>query len=137
MAYSQAYGQDAPWVRQVAEGCAGRGLKTVIGLQAYEGGTGLTLQKDLQAVKDAPVEGVCLFREGAHLQAFAENGKLQLHNPTQETVTSLQISARQERCNLPIRLETDETRDIALPFEPETVQAFSGESERCVYLIKH
>ena len=137
MAYSQAYGQDAPWVRQVAEGCAGRGLKTIIGLQAYEGGTGLTLQKDLQAVKDAPVEGVCLFREGAHLQAFAENGKLQLHNPTQETVTSIQISARQERCNLPIRLETDETRDIALPFEPETVQAFSGESEHCVYLIKH
>ena len=72
MAYAKAYKKDAHWVRDVAQGTLKRGLRTVVGLHAYEGGTGLSLKEDIAALQKTAVDGVCLFREGAFAMAFME-----------------------------------------------------------------
>ena len=131
MAYSLAYDKDAQWVRQVAEGTLKHGLKTVVGLHAYEGGTQATLQADIAALADTPVEGVCLFREGAFVMAFAGPESLTVYNAMDVTITRLMVDDQAHDVSLA------SGDDITLPCPgASTVQAFNGDKELCVYLVR-
>lgn len=134
MAYSQAYGKDAAWVRDVALGTMARGMKTIVGVHAYEGGTGVTLQQDIAAVQDIPVEGVCLFREGATALAFAEGSKVDLHNPLDNEITRIDAVRGDETVQLTCSVLPGEEKSIALPFAPQTLRAHTGDKEVCIYL---
>ncbi len=134
MAYSQAYGKDAAWVRDVALGTMARGMKTIVGVHAYEGGTGVTLQQDIAAVQDIPVEGVCLFREGATALAFAEGSKVDLHNPLDSEITRIDAVRGDETVQLACSVLSGEEKSIALPFAPQTLRAHTGDKEVCIYL---
>ena len=137
MAYSQAYGQDGQWVRYVAEGAMKRGLKTVVGVHAYEGGTGRSLQSDLEALKDTPVEGICLFREGATAFAFAEDQTLCVCNALDDGITGISVACDEENVVLNETVASGEERTFHLPFCAEGVRVFTGEKERCVYLTRN
>ncbi len=132
MAYSKAYDKDSAWVRQVAQGTARRGLRTVMGLHAYEGGTGSTLRADIAALSGAPVAGVCLFREGAFVMAFAEGRSLRIFNPLEAPLCSLTDG------DDPIPLDTPilpgEERMLRLSARPDRLKAFTAAGEVCVYL---
>jgi len=131
MAYSLAYDKDAQWVRQVAEGTLKHGLKTVVGLHAYEGGTQATLQADIAALADTPVEGVCLFREGAFVMGFAGPESLTVYNAMDVTITRLMVDGQARDVSLA------SGDDITLPCPGATaVQAFNGDKELCVYLVR-
>ncbi len=132
MAYSQAYGRDGQWVRTVASGTLRRGLRTVVGLHAYEGGTGATLREDLAALRDVPVDGVCLFREGAFVLALQDENGLLIRNPLEMPVTALQACGRKIPLREPV-LPGTESR-VSLPCAPEDLRAFSEEKECCVFL---
>ena len=134
MAYSQAYGKDAAWVRDVALGTMARGMKTIVGVHAYEGGTGVTLQQDIAAVQGIPVEGVCLFREGATALAFAEGSKVDLHNPLDNEITRIDAVRGDETVQLACSVLPGEEKSIALPFAPQTLRAHTGDKEVCIYL---
>ena len=131
MAYSRAYGQDSRWVRTVAAGTLRRGLRTVVGLQAYEGGTGATLREDLAVLRDEPVDGVCLFREGAFVLALQEGTELLIRNPLDKPVSVLQACGRKIPLQEPV-LPGPESR-VSLPCVPEDLRAFSGEEECCIF----
>lgn len=134
MAYSKAYGQDAQWVKRVAEGTMKRGLKTIVGLHAFEGGNGLSLKADIEALHDTPVSGVCLFREGATALAWADGKTLTVYNPLDTAITCIACSDGEERFACPTALLPGNETMIRLPFEARTVQVFTGEKEACVYL---
>lgn len=134
MAYSQAYGKDGAWVRGVAEGTARRGLRTVMGLHAYEGGTGDTLREDMAALEGAPIEGICLFREGAFVMADMLEGELRIFNPLDKPVTAL--------CDgeSPITLDTPilpgEERLLAVAAIPSQLRAFADAAEVSIHLAQ-
>lgn len=132
MAYSRAYARDGRWVREVAQGTLRYGLRTVMGLQAYEDGTGATLREDLAALQGLPVDGVCLFRYGAFVQAEQEGEKLLIRNPLEKPVTALKACGRDLPLEKPI-LPGEETY-VSLPCAPEELRAFSEEKECPVYL---
>ena len=132
MAYSQAYGQDGRWVRMVAAGTLRRGLRTVAGLHAYEGGTGDTLREDLSSLRDEPVDGVCLFREGAFILALREEKGLLIRNPLEKPVTALQACGQDILLKEPVLPGTE--RRVSLPCAPDGLRAFSGEEECCIFL---
>lgn len=134
MAYSQAYDKDAAWVRDVALGTMKRGMKTIVGVHAYEGGTGETLQADIAAVQDIPVEGVCLFREGANVMAFADGKSIELYNPLDEAITRIEARCGDESAAIDCSILHDEEKKLALPFAPASLRAFTGEKEVCIYL---
>ena len=131
MAYSQAYGKDGAWVRQVAEGTAKRGLRTVVGLHAYEGGTGSTLRADIAALDGAPAEGVCLFREGAFVMAFAEKKGLRIFNPLEQPVTALRCG--EEEIPLEAPVQPGEERLVPCVKGAANLRAFTAAGEVCVY----
>ena len=132
MAYSRAYARDGRWVREVAQGTLRYGLRTVMGLQAYEDGTGATLREDLAALQGLPVDGVCLFRYGAFVQAEREGEKLLIRNPLEKPVTAMQACGRDLPLEKPI-LPGEETY-VSLHCAPEELRAFSEEKECPVYL---
>ena len=134
MAYSKAYNQDGQWVRSVAEGTLKHGLKTVVGLHAYDGGTGLSLKEDIAALKNTPIHGICLFREGAFAMTYTEWKKLCLYNALNEPVTRIIAGNGTDAVILNEDVAPDEERRFALPFAPDTVQVFSGEKELCIHL---
>ena len=134
MAYSQAYGKDAAWVRDVALGTMKRGMKTIVGVHAYEGGTGVTLQQDIAAVQDIPVEGVCLFREGATALAFAEGSAISLHNPLDAEITCIDALRGEESAAVECSVLPGEEKRIVLPYAPEVLRAYTGGKEVCIYL---
>ena len=136
MAYSQAYGKDAAWVRDVALGTMARGLKTIVGVHAYEGGTGVSLQADIAAVQDIPVEGVCLFREGATALAFPTEGGISLYNPLDAAITRVEALRGEESAAVECSVLPGEEKAIALPFAPDTLRVFMNDKEGCVYLAK-
>ncbi len=130
MAYSKAYGKDADWVASVARGTLRYGVKTLVGVQAYEGGTGLTLNADKKAAEKTPgAEGVCLFREGAFATAFVGSRTLSLLNFTASAVTSVRIAGEGGKEVLPVGIAPGEEREIRTEFRAETVQAFVGEEK--------
>ena len=132
MAYSRAYGQDGQWVRTVARGTLEKGLRTVVGLQAYKGGTGETLREDLASLDGLPAEGICLFREGAFVLALREGSELLIRNPLQKPVTSLQAGGQEILLKEPVLPGTE--RRISIPCAPDGLRAFSGEEECCIVL---
>lgn len=134
MAYSQAYDKGGQWVREVAEGTMKKGLKTVMGLHAYEGGTGATLREDMAALKDAPIDGLCLFREGAFAMAYAEDGKLQIYNALDKPITRI-IARKNGGAIVPENvILPGEEKSFPVSVEPDALQVFSGDTEVCVYL---
>ena len=134
MAYSQAYGKGPEWVGQVARGAARHGVPAVIGLQAYEGGTGLTLRQDWDAAAGAA--GRCLFREGAAAWAFLSGRRLSLLNPLAKSVTACRIAAGGESALIETPAAPGAQRDFQLPFSPDIVQAYAGEEEVCVFTVR-
>lgn len=134
MAYSQVYGQDAQWVKRVAEGSMKRGLKTIMGLHAYEGGTGPQLLQDLAALGNTPVEGVCLFREGAFAMAYAQGKELTVWNALDKELTSIQAFGGAETCVLDGPILPGEEKRWILPFEAESLRSFAGGKEQSIYL---
>lgn len=132
MAYSKAYDQDSAWVRGVAEGTAGRGLRTVMGLHAYEGGTGETLRQDIAALDGAPIEGTCLFREGAFVMAWDEGKELRIFNPLDQPVTALADGECKLSLDNPI--QPGEERVLRMNASLMQLKAFTDAGEVCVYL---
>ena len=134
MAYSRAYGQQAQWVRRVAEGTLKSGMKTMVGLHAYEGGTGISLQQDRMALEGAPVEGICLFREGALALAFAKEKEMAVLNALPVAITRIIASNAEDAAAVACRIEPDTEASFCLSFHPQTLQVFSDEKECCVFL---
>ena len=134
MAYSQAYDKDAAWVQDVALGTMKRGMRTIVGVHAYEGGTGATLQTDIAAVQEIPVEGVCLFREGACVLAFAEGKTIDVYNPLDEAVTRIEARCGEDSAAIDCSILHGEEKTLALPFAATSLRAFTGEKEVCIYL---
>jgi len=134
MAYSKAYGQDSQWVKSVAEGTLKRGMKTLVGLHAYEGGTGPALQQDIEALKNTPVEGICLFRAGATAMAYAQGRELRIFNPMDDPITSVSAGKGSDTVVLNSEIASGEEQSFRLPFDARNVRVFSGEQERCVYV---
>lgn len=132
MAYSQAYEKDGAWVRQVAEGTLKFGVRVIMGLHAYDGGTAETLRQDLAALKGLPIDGVCLFREGAFVPLFSEGDRLTLYNALNCPLTSLQAGIHSEVLDPPI--QPGEERSIDFPWPQDEIRVFSGETEVCVYV---
>lgn len=137
MAYSAAYEKDACWVRRVAQGAIKRGLKTIMGLHAFEGGTGVSLKEDLAAIEDLPLHGVCLFREGATAFAYADGKHINICNALDVPVTRVQFIGEDERMEVTAGIDSGEEKQFNLPFEVETMRIFSGEEERCIYLARN
>ena len=136
MAYSNAYGKDAQWVRRVAEGTMKRGLKTLVGLHAYEGGTGPALQKDIHALDGTAAEGYCLFREGACAMAYADGDELCVYNALAETIVGIKAESNGESFALNETVQPGEEMRFSLPFMPETIRAFAESGERSIYLTR-
>jgi len=136
MAYSQAYGKDGTWVRDVALGTMKRGMQTIVGVHAYEGGTGETLQNDIAALQDVPVAGVCLFREGATVLAFPAEGGIDVHNPLEEAVTRIDARHGEEWVSIDFTIQPGEEKNVPLAFAPEGLRAFTGEKEVSIYLAR-
>lgn len=133
MAYSQAYEKDENWVADVARGAMKKGLKTVMGLHAYEGGTGLTLQKDAAALENVPVEGVCLFREGAVAFAKNQGERLWLYNALDEPITRVEALQDEHWHALNTTIAPDEERELPLA-DVKGLRIYTGNRENCVYL---
>ena len=132
MAYSLAYEQDGDWVRRVAEGAHAKHVRTVVGLHAFEGGTGASLLRDMCALQGAKTEGVCRFREDAFVMARAEGGCLWLYNPLPAPVTAVTADGR--RLSMAAPLREGEERSVPISGSPRNLRAFAGEKEVCVYL---
>ncbi len=134
MAYSLSYNKGPEWVREVARGTSRHGVKTIVGLHAFDGGTGLTLRRDIDAIRDEPgVEGVCLFREGAVVWAFVDGRQATLVNPLSEPITTCRFSGNDEDAPVAMRVEPGTQRSFQMPFAADIVRAYSGEKELCVY----
>ncbi|MBR5231369.1 MAG: family 10 glycosylhydrolase [Clostridia bacterium] len=136
MAYSQAYEKDASWVKMVAEGTMKRGMKTIMGLHAYEGGTGLTLKKDIAALKDTAIEGICLFREGATAMAFAQDKKLEVYNTLEKPITKVKATCGEQVFESAEEIAPGTEKQLQLPFAADTLQVYCGEKETSVYLTQ-
>ena len=134
MAYSTAYEKDAEWVRKVAEGTIRKGLKTIIGLHAYEGGTGLSLQADIAALRTTPVQGICLFREGAFAMVYASKKELSVYNPTADTITHIIAGNNERTLQLEGTIQSGEEKQFRIPFEVQTIRVFANEKELCAFL---
>ncbi|MBQ2957374.1 MAG: family 10 glycosylhydrolase [Clostridia bacterium] len=133
MAYSVAYKEKEAWVRRVAEGTMKRGMKTVVGLHAYGGGTGITLRNDVAAVCETQAEGVCLFREGACALACPDGKELRLFNPTDKTISRVIAGSGGEWTEVKTEIQPGEEARVRLVREADAVRVFSGEEEICVY----
>ena len=131
MAYSAAYGKDSSWVRSVAEGAIRRGLKTIMGLHAYEGGTSSSLCADIAALNGAAIDGVCLFREGAFAAALPECGRIRLINMLDQPITSV-LSAGGASL-LPAGKAVAPGEEALLPASSGLLSAFCGDREVCIF----
>ena len=131
MAYSQTYGKDSVWVRRVADETVKKGARAVMGLQAYEGETGESLRRDLAALEDAPVDGVCLFRYGSFAAALPGGGGTLLYNPTDVPLTSAWADGEETELRSPVEPGGQGLLDV--PFPPKGLRVYSGSTEVCVY----
>ena len=105
----------------------------MVGLHAYEGGTGLSLSLDRRAAEAVPgVEGVCLFREGAFVWAFREGRSMTLLNPLPKAAASCRITAAGEEAVVETPVGPGEERIFDLPFSPDLVRVYDADgSELC------
>ncbi len=138
MAYSRTYNQDERWVEMVTRNTMRNGLHTVTGIHAFEGGNGISVQKDVVAAKSVDgVDGVCLFREGATCLAWKENGDVSLYNPTKQEISSLILHGKDEMHSVQVSIKTGQEKTLSISFEPTCIQAFAGKTEVPVYLRYH
>jgi len=133
MTYSKAYEKDGRWVREVIEGTVKKGLRTVAGLHAYEGGTGESLRQDIAALEGSPIDGVCLFRDGAFAMAFAEGRELSILNTLDQPITGV-IAGPDGRIAPENAILPGEERRFTLSGRPDSVRVFTDSSEACVFL---
>lgn len=135
MAYSKAYEKDGAWVRTVAELTARFGAATVMGLHAYDGGTGPSLAEDLRALDGSSIAGICLFRFGAFAIAIQDGASLRLINTLE---TPLTAATADDEPILPsgMTLQPGEETTLALPAPGSVIRVFCGEREACVYTIR-
>lgn len=131
MAYSKAYEKDSHWVQSVARGSVRRGLKTIVGLHAYDGGTAASLRSDIAALSGEAIDGICLFREGAFAAAIPDGGKLRLINMLDQPITAV-VSADGTSL-LPAGKTIDPEEESLLPISSGLLSAFSGDREICVF----
>ena len=136
MAYSNAYDKDSLWVRSVAEGTIRRGMKTVMGLHAYDGGTGESLTDDVASLEDSDTAGVCFFRYGAFAMILQEKQGVCVVNTLSQPITEIQPCPSGESMILNPPVLPGEEQQIVLPFHPDSIRIFSGESELCAFLFK-
>ena len=136
MAYSKAYEKDSLWVRSVAEGTLSRGLKTVMGLHAYDGGTGVSLASDIASLKAVSADGVCLFRYGTFAMAFEEEQGVHIVNTLSQPITAVQPCPQAQTIALDAPILPEEERFIPLSSLPGSVRVFSGGNELCACLFK-
>jgi hypothetical protein len=134
MAYSKAYGKDAAWVQDVALGTMRRKIKTLAGLHAYDGGTARSLKADITSLKGIGLEGICLFRYGAFILAIAENNGLHLINPTNTSVTQIRCTCKDSSQVIALSLLPGKEISLSLPFMPDDIDVFSGDTPVCAYL---
>jgi len=136
MAYSQSYGKNGGWIREVAEGTLRYGLSVIMGVQAFAEGTGLTLREDISALSGLPVDGVCLFREGVYVMAVSSGRKLHIYNAMDSGITRLTAQCGDRSVELEETVLAGAKTVFTLPFEAETVRAYQGEREVCVHLTE-
>ena len=136
MAYSKAYDKDAAWVRSVAESTLKKGLRTIMGLHAYDGGTGPSLKEDIAALHQTAIDGVCLFREGAFVPAFADGCRTTLINTLDQPITSILPGPGETLITPENAILPGEERRFTLPCASDVLRAFSGETEVCVYMTQ-
>lgn len=135
MAYSKAYDKGPEWMKLVAEGTMHYGVKPVMGLHAYEKGTGKTLLADKRAVEHMEgVLGVCLFREGATALAWAEEKSLRLYNALEEPILKIAAYKGEEEIAAEKTVAPGEEIHITLPFMPDSIGVFTEKGEASVYL---
>ena len=136
MAYSKAYEKDSAWVRSVAEGTLSKGLKTIMGLHAYDGGTGVSLAQDIAALDDSDVSGICLFREGSCVLSAAGEQTLTVYNALEKPVTRVIASHAEQSSELTCSILPGESQNFPLTFTPDAVRAFADDVEQPIYLAK-
>ena len=136
MAYSKAYEKDSAWVRYVAQRTLSFGLKTVMGLHAYEDGTGLQLDADMDALRDVPVQGICLFREGASVMAFEENGAVRLLNLLPDRVTRVILMGDEAETDIPVCAEPNRETEVPASFPVRHLRVFVQEKEVSVWFVR-
>lgn len=136
MSYSAAYKEGPEWVRKTAEVSMRRGLKTAVGLHAYEGGTGASLLADEKILADLPLHGIALFREGATAMAFADDRELMVYNAMDDSLSRIEAVAGGDVVSFEKVLSSGEEAHLKLPFAPEYIRVFAGEVEKCVYLTR-
>jgi len=134
MAYSKAYEKDASWVCSVAEGTLQKGIKTVMGLHAYEGGTGSSLQADIRSLAHSGVDGVCLFRFGAFAIAIADSASLCVINTLNQPLTSIISDSGTELLPHGTTIEPGNEMVFPLASPISGLRALCGEAEICIYL---
>lgn len=139
MAYSQAYEKDAAWVADVTRGTAARGLRTLTGLHAYEGGTGETLAADQRAVEalGSLAGGTALFRAGTVACARLDGVTLTVRNALEAPLTRLTANygGADEPLSLAAPLAIGEEISLPLPARPRFLRAFSGDTETSIFLF--
>ena len=68
--------------------------------------------------------------------AFAAGRALELVNPLPEALIACRVAGRAGEARLEIRVEPGERRTLRLPFEPETVEAYTEKGEACALLTR-
>lgn len=136
MAYTKSYGKDGTWVRKLAENSIGKGLKTVMGLQAFPEAGGESLRDDIAALDRTSADGICLFREGSCCMAYGTDKELTVYNATEEKITGIRTSLGKETAELQTLLEPGEEKRFLLPFAADTVRVFQEEKERSVFTVR-
>ena len=136
MAYSKAYEKDSAWVRAVSESTVKQGLNTIMGLHAYEGGTGPSLLSDIHALRHTAIGGVCLFRFGAFALAIPEGNSIRVINTLDQTITAVESSCGASRLTDSKTILPGEETVLSLPFPASSLRVFCGGTEACVYSAK-
>ena len=137
MAYSVSYGMDADWVGKVMVDATAHKTKMLAGLHAFEGGSGLTLCKDIRAAQNIEgVDGICLFRYGTSLISVVREGMLELMNPTDTPVTRIAFYDGTQEESIEVSLATKQDIRIKLPFDAKILRAWSGEKEICAFMTE-
>lgn len=134
MAYSKAYEKDSSWVRSVADGTMKRGMKTIVGLHAYEGGTAFSLKEDIGSLLDSGAEGYCLFREGAAAMAFLSNQQICIYNALDDVISKVTYTSGGNETILNADICPGQSGCFEAPDQVELVRVFCGDKECCVYM---
>lgn len=137
MSYSRTYGEDDSWVAMVARNTLSRGMHTLAGIHAFEGGTAESVLKDTEtALKVKGISGVCLFREGAVIPVWADEHEARVYNAAEEPLTRLVLQYGDKAVTVSREIARYEEASVVTEEKPDLVRAFAGEKELPVYLCK-